>query len=503
MPNPVSQNLLRTRADVEKAALQLLEPLVPLLSDGKARLRLGDTGAVYPASTADMEAFARPLWAIVPMLAGRCAGIRPIWEHWRQGIIHGTAPDHPEYWGVCGDYDQRLVEMAVFGVGMAMAPEEFFYSLPKAAQENLYQWLNQINRLDMPKNNWVFFRVLVNLGFRRCGLPWAKEQVAKDFALIDSHYEGDGWYYDYPGQRDYYVPWAFHYYGLLYAAVAPEDEHSAWFTERAKLFAPDFACWFDDNGEALPFGRSLTYRFAQGSFFAAQAFAQAAAAPIGYGEMKRLLLGNMRAWFQKPIFTRDGVLTIGYAYPNLLMAEGYNAPGSPYWSMKAFLCLALPQEHPFWQADEAQPRRPASARQISARMLVTRPEAGHVIAYQAGSHCTEHAHSEAKYEKFAYSTVFGFSVPKAQKRLQCGAFDSMLAVSLNGVDYVPRYGCETFDIAEDRVFCTWSPMPGVRIETELIPCGVWHLRKHTIQNEMPILAAEGAFAVSIAEDAYT
>ena len=197
-------------------------------------------------------------------------------------------------------------EMAVFGLGMAIAPDSFFFSLPKPAQDTLYRWLQQINQLKMPKNNWVFFRVLVNLGFERCGLPWDRSRVDEDLALIDEHDEGDGWYYDYIDQRDYYVPWAFHYYGLAYAGIQKHSERAAIFLERAKRFAPDFACWFDDTGEALPFGRSLTYRFAQSAFFAALAFAGGKGDQIGFGEMKHLLLGNMRKWFQKHIFTRDG-----------------------------------------------------------------------------------------------------------------------------------------------------------------------------------------------------
>lgn len=41
------------------------------------------------------------------------------------------------------------------------------------------------------------------------------------------------------------------------------------------------------------------------------------------------------------------MLTIGYAYPNILMSENYNVPGSPYWCMKAFAFLMLPAGHPF------------------------------------------------------------------------------------------------------------------------------------------------------------
>ncbi|SQB37568.1 Uncharacterized protein conserved in bacteria [Citrobacter koseri] len=34
------------------------------------------------------------------------------------------------------------------------------------------------------------------------------------------------------------------------------------------------------------------------------------------------------------------------------MCEDYNSPGSPYWALKVFLILALPDDHAFWQAEE-------------------------------------------------------------------------------------------------------------------------------------------------------
>ena len=95
---------------------------------------------------------------------------------------------------------------------------------------------------------------------------------------------------------------------------------------------------------------------------------------------------------------------------------------------------------------------------------------------------------------------FGFSVSKAQKLLQCGAYDSMLAVSVDGITYHPRYGCESMQIGQDSVRSVWKPLPGVTIETEIIASGSWHIRKHRIHNEMPVTAAEGAFAVGTVEE---
>lgn len=499
MSNLISNNPLRTRADLELAAVQLIEPLIPLLSPGCARLHLGETGASFPADVAEMEGFARVLWAIVPMLAGHCRSVIPLWEKWRTGIMNGTNPRHQEYWGEVGDYDQRLVEMAVFGMGLMLAPQEFYWDLPEYARDNLYNWLDQINRHDMPKNNWIFFRILVNLGFRCVGRPYPEEQLKADVALIETHYEGDGWYFDFFDQREYYSMWAFQFYAPLCGQAAADCEliPAKAYRERAAEMADDFACWFDRSGEAVPYGRSLTYRFAQSACFAAQAFAGAVTERIGYGEIKHLLLQNMRRFVKYPIFTRDGVLTIGYHYPNLNMAEGYNSPGSPYWCMKNFLVLALPDDHPFWRAEEKQPILPAISVQPHTRMLLSRAADGsHVTAFQSGNRLCEHSHAEAKYEKFVYSSVFGFSVMKSMNGLTSGAFDSMLAVSPDGgKTWLPRHGGSDYRLDADGTACVFSPFPGVDIQTRITVCGEWHIRRHRIRTTLPIRIAEGGFAI--------
>ena len=54
--NKYAENPLRTRADLVRLAADLIEPLLPCLSAGKARLHLGDTGAVYGEAIAAWRA---------------------------------------------------------------------------------------------------------------------------------------------------------------------------------------------------------------------------------------------------------------------------------------------------------------------------------------------------------------------------------------------------------------------------------------------------------------
>ena len=156
----------------------------------------------------------------------------------------------------------------------------------------------------------------------------------------------------------------------------------------------------------IAFGRSLTYRFACAGFWSALAFADLEALP--WGEIKSLCLRHLRWWADKPMTHRDGVLSIGYGYPNLLMSENYNSAGSPYWAFKAFLPLAVNKDHPFWTTPETVPETPAVTLALRHPGMVIMPCKGDVVALSSGQENLQMRFGSEKYAKFAYSSRYGF-----------------------------------------------------------------------------------------------
>ncbi|MCH4058015.1 MAG: DUF2264 domain-containing protein [Lactobacillaceae bacterium] len=353
----------------------------------------------------------------------------------------------------------------------------------------------------MPDTNWLFFRILVNSFFEQVGLLPDSTRLAQDLAKIDDFYLKDGWYFDgYPNQIDYYIPFGMQYYGVLYTVLGAQqkDLHLKLFAERARKFAATFKNWFVNSGASLPFGRSLTYRFAQSSFWAVSAFAKLPLNNLTLGEQKYLLMQNMRNWFSKPIFSDSGLLTIGYMYPNLVMAEGYNAPGSPYWALKNFIALALPDDDPFWQVAEEQPQFTRKTVNPYSRMLMIHNQSGTELqAFTAGQHSHEHAHGESKYEKYVYSTTFGFSVKKGDMLVHQGAFDNTLALSDNEFGYQTAFGYQDYQIHDDYVYSLWQPWPDVKIKNFIIPCYPWHFRVHIIETGRALNYVEGSFSAPV------
>jgi hypothetical protein len=499
--NPLTGNPLQSRDDVANAVGALFEPLKTTFSTGRARVRVGNHGAHFDNTAAELEGFARPLWGLVPLAAGGYSFDH--WELFRCGIANGTDPLHPEFWGTARPYDQRFVEMAAFGFALSMVPEQVWDPLPASVRSNLVRWLGVINKVESGDNNWRFFRVLVNLGLKQIGVPYSATLIEESLRRVDQFYLGKGWYRDgnFP-QLDHYVAFAYHFYGLIYARLQAKDDPSRadLYCERAAQFAGEYQHWFGPDGAALPFGRSLTYRFAVASFWGALAFADVATLP--WSEVKGLYLRQLRWWSQRPIADRGGILTVGYGYPNLLISEEYNSPQSPYWAMKAFLPLAVSAAHPFWGDEETASTAPGRAIQPHPGMIVLR-SATHAVALSSGQSMRRFRQGPAKYAKFAYSSRFGFSVESDCGGVDRGVYDNMLAVAY--ADDPDRYGVreavEAVSITHHFIYSRWRPWHDVEVETWLVPVDLpWLMRIHRLRTTRALHTKEGGFAIDRSGD---
>ncbi|MBB4184477.1 hypothetical protein GGE07_001103 [Sinorhizobium terangae] len=490
--NPLGSNPLATRNDMQRALIDLFNPLLPYFSEGNARVRLDAAAAHFDRAAADLEGFARPLWGLAPFGAG--GGHFAHWDRYADGIANGTDPNHPEYWGAVNGRDQRMVELAALGFALALVPEKIWDPLNSRAKDNLIAYLIHARQFDYADNNWKFFRIFVDIALDRLGVEYDRSLTEQYLTELEGFYIADGWYRDGNVRRiDHYIPFAMHFYGLIYSRLV-DDDYAKRYRERALAFAQDFRHWFAQDGATLPFGRSLTYRFACAGFWSALAFADLEALP--WGEIKGLCLRHLRWWADKPMTHRDGVLSIGYGYPNLLMSESYNSAGSPYWAFKAFLPLAVGEDHPFWTSPETPPAPLDKTVPLRHPGMVMMPCKGDVVALSSGQENRQMRFGSEKYAKFAYSTRYGFSVESDERAFAGGAFDSMLAFSDDGIHYRVRESNDEARLAGNVLYAKWSPWPDVVVETWLLPSAPWHVRVHRITTPRELETAEGGFAIA-------
>lgn len=489
-------NPMQSRADFQEATLALFEPLVPYLQRQGARMDFDEGGASFDMQSSSAEGVIRPLWGLVPLAMGGGSA-----EHWpllRRVLAEGVDPDHPNYWGPIHDHSQRAVEMAAVGMMLMLLPEEGWHPFEPREQANLVAWIDAIQRVELVDNNWLFFAILVQAGLRRIGRADLVDEALHEryLARIEDWYLGDGWYGDGPELPiDHYNGFAMHFYALLYAqhAEGADPKRCRRFRQRAGLFVVQFAQWFAETGETVMVGRSLIYRFATAAFWGIAATAEQDTLSIG--AIKGIWARQIRSWRDLPIFTADGLLTRGYAYPNLVMAEEYNSPTSPYWAMKAFFPLALHEDSPFWQAEEEPLPVPREVTPMPAASSIVQRSGGHAILHYAAP--VRSALQRDKYNKFAYSTFLGPDMASLHYAERFSFGDNILAFSFDeGLNWTMCHARPEVRAADSQIHMTW--LSGRQtVETLMMPGTEGRFRRrHSFTLEAPALVVETGFAVS-------
>lgn len=469
-------------------------------------------------TAAQIEGYARPLWGLAPLLAGGSEYKNA--KLWIKGMASGTNPESPEFWGNMEDLDQRMVESCPIGFTLAVAGKDFWDPLSAQEKENVTNWIGSMNSKEMPNTNWLWFRVFANLGLRANGAPYSHERIEADMDHLDTFYRGNGWSNDGPAgytQMDYYSgSYAIQYLQLLYVKLADafDPKRCEEYRHRARVFALDFAHYMAPDGHLIPFGRSLTYRFATSGFWSALAYADVEPpAPLTWGMVKGFQLRNLRWWSQHPhIFQPNGMLNIGYTYPNYYLAENYNSPGSPYWCMLSFACLAVHASHPFWTSQEEahpltlNPSPLPLIRPLHHPLHITVHSGGHTFLLSSGQSCHYPLKAtQAKYGHFAYSSAFGYSVPTGGYTLEQHVPESALALSDDGGEiWKLRRESSHAEILTDKplqpvLYSLMQPWRDVEVTTWLLPpteeAPNWHLRVHRVKTSRDLMGAEGGFAI--------
>ena len=481
----------------EQALLDVLNPLKPFYSESGARIHVGVTSTHYENDTIPMEAFARPLWGLVPFWTGGGSDAE-FEELYRKGLEAGSDPSHPDYWHTCRDYDQKFCEMAAIAFGMLFCPEKVWEPLSERGKDNLVEWLWEINRHECCACNWQFFSIMTNVALYKAGRPYDKKRLQEGLDCIDAYYDTGGWYNDgNGGDKDYYNPFVMVTYGMVYARFMEKEdpERCRRFIERALTFGKDYIYWFSEDGSTFAYGRSMTYRFAQAAYFSVCVLCGVEVFPLPV--LKGILARHLTHWLNLPIWDNADILTIGYAYPNLQMSESYNAPGSPYWAMKAFMFLGLPEDHPFWAAECAPLPELDERKYLEYAGMVLQRGKENVVALVPGRLVADgHSHTVEKYSKFAYSSKFGFSIMRSNVTLAECAPDSMLAFEAYGYFFVKDVIDPDFTVSEERLIFSWSPIKGIYVKTTIEPTKTGHIRTHEITSNVECKAYDGGFAVS-------
>lgn len=247
---------------------------------------------------------------------------------------------------------QQTVESCALVIGLNACKEQVWNSYTKEEKDRIAALLSSFAHGNTVPQNWRMFNMLDLAFLHMEGYPIDREIMVDHAQAILNYTVGDGWYRD--GQSfDYYSCWAFN----IYAPIWNEwygYEHEPYLAKRFEECSnqlmktyPDF---FDQDGNTNMWGRSCIYRNgATGPLSANFLLHDAKADP---GRARRIASGSLLQFLTRDDFLYEGVPTLGFYGQFTPLVQGYSCAESPLWLGKAFLCLELPEDHPFWTAVE-------------------------------------------------------------------------------------------------------------------------------------------------------
>lgn len=451
--------------------------------------------AHYTDEIADFECFARPLWAAAAIVRN---GNRKLGKTIFSMIRNGVNPNSENYWGRMSDYDHKIVETASVAWFLYVNRTQIDDEFSDKDMKNLVEWLLQINRIQILENNWCFFGIIVNAVLISLGREGSREKMMRFWACLDKHYIGDGWYNDgRSAQRDYYIAFAYHFYSLLWVYIDDgiDKEVRNAIIDRAESFAAQYGLFFDACGAQVPYGRSLTYRFACVAFYSA--YKLVGLDGVSDSEAKGFITRNLQYWMHQPIFSDDGFLNVGYVYENTNMKEKYNATGSPYWAMKAFVILLLPDEARFWTAIPPESLEDYGVTTIAYDKFVASRNFGIVSLYPLNMRAKHDYRGGvvSKYEKYVYSSRHGFCVPTDGESLNGSGTDSTVSVAYDGKHWICKNKSHEQLVGNNLFTSVWYVDGDTHLTSWICVLGTWHIRIHIVHSNRRLSVADCGFCI--------
>lgn len=304
---------------------------------------------------------AAPLLSIKPELT--ICGYK-LKDYYKNQILRSCTPGDANFAGtyeelqdITGRFDpfrafQQTVETCALVIGLWASRTVIWEGCTKEEKDVIAAFLTSFAHANTVPQNWRMFNMLDMAFLHMEGYPIDHEIMLDHAQAVLDYYVGDGWYRD--GQSfDYYSCWAFNFYAPLWNAwYGYENEPflAQKFEEYSNRLMESYPDFFDADGFTNMWGRSCIYRFASTSPFDGNFMLRHSAADAGLA--RRIASGSLLQFLSREDFSWEGIPTMGFYGQFAPLVQGYSCAESPFWMGKAFLCLHLPENHPFWTEKE-------------------------------------------------------------------------------------------------------------------------------------------------------
>ena len=235
---------------------------------------------------------------------------------------------------------------------LLLMPDTIWSYYTEEQKEEMVKTISAWGHHRTTQNNWRIFNITTLSFLKKHGYE-IDESVLKDhLQWVCSYHSGDGWYLE--QTYNYYSISLFIVYTTIWNRTFGDEHYpeiAASIEKSAQKLMESLGSFFGRDGYINMWSRSICYRtWVSGAF--PVAFMLKNPNLIDGGWARRLCSGSLLQFVTKEEFFVNGIPSLGFYGQRDYMVQSYSCPGSPFLMFLPFICLALPENSPFWTESE-------------------------------------------------------------------------------------------------------------------------------------------------------
>ncbi len=202
------------------------------------------------------------------------------------------------------------------------------------------------------QNNWRIFNIVALSFLKKYGYEIDDELLKSHLLWVASYHSGNGWYLE--QTYNYYSISLFIVYTTIWNRTFGDEyypEIAEIIEKSAQKLMESLPGFFGRDGYINMWSRSICYRtWVSGAF--PVSFMLKNNTLLDGGWARRLCSGSLLQFVTREEFYDNNIPSLGFYGQKEYMVQDYSCAGSPFLMFLPFICLALPDDSPFWTARE-------------------------------------------------------------------------------------------------------------------------------------------------------
>jgi hypothetical protein len=235
---------------------------------------------------------------------------------------------------------------------LLLLPETIWELYSEKEKNNMVECISKWAHHRTTQNNWRIFNIIALSFLKKYGYQIDDDLLKSHLMWVASYHSGDGWYLE--QTYNYYSISLFIVYTTIWNRTFGDEyypEIATIIEKSAQKLMESITSFFGRDGYINMWSRSICYRtWVSGAF--PVAFMLKNPNLLDPGWARRLCSGSLLQFVTREGFYYNDIPSLGFYIQKEYMVQDYSCAASPFLMFLPFICLALPEDSPFWTAKE-------------------------------------------------------------------------------------------------------------------------------------------------------